>query len=356
MRVTRTATVVLCVLAGAASASPIAAAHDFTSGPRNGFPPKADEARRRSAALVPDGLSEAATRATRGVADQAKLWPQNQTLKLCFLSGTDKARARVATAANEWTAYLNLRLDIGDVVSPRTCQGLPDEHITVDFVAGDGYWSYIGIDSLKHQHSLNLQGFGADTLPVPENEFRRLVLHEFGHAFGFEHEHQNPKAACGAEFDTTQVTAWAQRVGWSPAEVATNLAQLEPSLSRVSTRHDRLSIMHYSLPEDLFRGRRGNKCWVEPNFVLSDGDKAFAGRLYPIRVASLDGTATRGLNRPQKPDPKVAEAKTQADLARSFEAALTAEGVAPAEARRLTAKFKRDLSEMRAPLASATRP
>ena len=119
MRVTRTATVVLCALAGAASASPIAAAHDFTSGPRNGFPPKADEARRRSAALVPDGLSEAATRATRGVADQAKLWPQNQTLKLCFLSGTDKARARVATAANEWTAYLNLRLDIGDVVSPR---------------------------------------------------------------------------------------------------------------------------------------------------------------------------------------------------------------------------------------------
>ena len=47
-----------------------------------------------------------------------------------------------------------------------------------------------------NEASMNFERFNQQ-LP---DDFRGVILHEFGHALGFEHEHQHPTQGCDAEF------------------------------------------------------------------------------------------------------------------------------------------------------------
>jgi hypothetical protein len=263
-----------------------------------GLPPNQSEVEQRLLRLVPAGLDQSTQDGIKGVIDRAKMWPQYEELIACFLSGTRKARARVAAIAVEWTNYVNLRLNFGDMSDPRKCSGGVSEHIKIDFRKtgpNAGHWSNVGEDSWQYSQSMNLDGFGEDALPVSEAEYRGVVLHEFGHALGFAHEHQSPAAKCDAEFDAKRVEAWAGRMGWSATDVKTNLSRLLPSTSLEFTRHDTKSIMHYSLPEGLFVDGKNNRCWVPKNNELSEGDKMFAASIYPPRVASSDNSSSQSV-------------------------------------------------------------
>src|SRR5258708_30889363 len=64
-----------------------------------------------------------------------------------------------------------------------------DPQVRIARNAGDGYWSYIGIDVLsiaKDQPTMNLDSFSVNT---PESEYHRVVRHQTGHTRGFVHEH-----------------------------------------------------------------------------------------------------------------------------------------------------------------------
>lgn len=92
----------------------------------------------------------------------------------------------IVATANEWSKHCGMKF----MITPNEF----DAQVKVSFSAG-GYASAIGIECLQEEYytkpSMYLQGL--DTLKN-KDEFRRIVLHEFGHILGIEHELRKPTA------------------------------------------------------------------------------------------------------------------------------------------------------------------
>jgi hypothetical protein len=303
--------------------------------------------------FVPSESSPIARSKIRGVVARSLLWQPGQTIKVCFRSGTQKARARVAALASEWMQYAHVVLDFGDTGNPRMCQGDSHESVKVDFVntgPKSGFWSAIGTASLKADHSLNLSFLGEDDLPrdragqqMPQAEARRLVLHEFGHAIGLFHEHQSPKAGCGAEYYEEAVLAFGALRGWPPQQTIMNFRQIADTSEFNATEVDRKSIMHYSLPPWLFKGGEKSPCVVKTNFEISDNDKEFIKKVYPKSTDPLVVATgpTMSATRSGKMSPAAA---TQAKLVDEYRRALHDAGVEQSKIDSLSAQFRASLA------------
>ena len=119
------------------------------------------------------------------VAVSAKVWKTGMTLGVKFLNGNSSLQRRVLEAANEWTRYANLRFEVVRKGDAELRVGFDEE----------GSWSYVGTDALsipQNQPTINLGDVKHMRDPV---EFRRVVLHEFGHALGLAAAQQSPVSA-----------------------------------------------------------------------------------------------------------------------------------------------------------------
>lgn len=198
----------------------------------------------------------------RGVAVRGKSWANGSTLRVRFLGGSAAERAAARTQAGWWEAACNLRFDFNDA---------PDAEIRIAFDTGDGAWSYIGTDSRDiplDQPTMNL-GF----------EEGGTAAHEFGHAIGLAHEHQNPQA--GIQWDVQKVIrAMAGSPNfWDEATTRHNILR-KYSLDQIhSTEFDPKSIMLYFFPDEWTTNGVGTRA----NAVLSAMDKAFVAgaKMYP---------------------------------------------------------------------------
>jgi hypothetical protein len=247
--------------------------------------------------FVPGEATAPARAGIRGVVVRSITWRPGETIKVCFRSGTPKARMRTAAYASDWMNYANVVLDFGDKDNPRTCQGDNSEAIKIDYVdkgPAAGYWSQVGTNSRKAAHSMNLGDMGRDALPFPEAEARRLTQHEFGHALGLLHEHQSPKGGCGAEYYEQALLAYGALLGWAPEKALGNFIPYAESTELNASEVDRKSIMHYSLPPWIFKTGQNSPCYVKPNYEISEGDRAFMARVYP----KPEVVATRSVSQP----------------------------------------------------------
>ena len=205
----------------------------------------------------------------RGISPLGKTWMNGSTLRVRFLGGTAAQRAKAREQAGWWEAVANLKFEFNDA---------PDAEIRISFDANDGAWSYIGTDCRdipRNEATMNLGFLDGGT-----------AAHEFGHAIGLAHEHQNPAGG----------------IAWNEAVVIREMAGSPNFWDESTTRHNILSryradqingtafdpqsIMLYFFPA----AWTTNGVGTEANEVLSAMDKQFiaGARMYPKKAPTVD--------------------------------------------------------------------
>ncbi|MFM8319701.1 MAG: peptidase [Chloroflexota bacterium] len=202
------------------------------------------------------------------------LWRPGRVLRVRFLDGDPGLQARVEAVAHTWELYANILFDFG---------ADPQAEIRISFRADPGSWSYVGTDNLGVDPALPTMNFGWLVPASPNDEVRRVVLHEFGHALGCFHEHQHPTA--GIPWNRPAV--YAAYAGppnfWPPAKVDANVLNRYSETVTVYSGFDTASIMLYPIPRQLTDG----VFEVGLNSDLSPVDRSYIGQVYPSAAGSL---------------------------------------------------------------------
>ncbi|MFN7115940.1 MAG: FG-GAP-like repeat-containing protein [Saprospiraceae bacterium] len=198
----------------------------------------------------------------------SKLWTNGQTIRIRFLGGDAFLQGKVMQFARQWEEFVNLKFQ---VVTSGTAE------IRIAFEPG-GSWSYIGKDAMYVSQSAATMNFGWFKSTTSDQEFSRTTLHEFGHALGMIHEHQHPVA--GIPWDTAKVYAYYMGAPnyWTREDVNQNLFTRYNTTQTQFCKYDKLSIMHYAVPEEHTIGTFS----VGNNTYLSDEDKSLMTKLYPF--------------------------------------------------------------------------
>lgn len=199
-------------------------------------------------------------------------WRNAKKLKIYFSGGSVAVHNRVLEIISEWSANCSLTFE-------KTEDNLKSD-IRIGF-NGIGYWSYIGTYALvvaKTEMTMNLQT--TNGIDINGDEFKRLTLHEFGHALGLVHEHQRPDV--DIEWDTVFVNNYFKTTyNWTDAMIKQNLYDVfAKDEVNSSDKVDTFSIMAYVVPKEFFK-TKGIEFTL--NYGLSEVDKQHIKELYPIK-------------------------------------------------------------------------
>jgi Astacin (Peptidase family M12A)/Bacterial pre-peptidase C-terminal domain len=198
----------------------------------------------------------------RAIAPIGKTWMNGSTLHVRFMGGSASEQATVREQAGWWGQVANLKFDFNSA---------SNAEIRIAFDTSDGAWSYIGTDCRSipvNQPTMNLGFLDGGT-----------TAHEFGHAIGLAHEHQNPRG--GIQWNEQVVI---QELAKSPnfwdEETARHNVIRKYSIDQINgTDFDPDSIMLYFFPASWTL----NGIATKANDVLSTIDKQFiaGAKMYP---------------------------------------------------------------------------
>lgn len=214
-------------------------------------------------ALMPSATPGGKTRAI--APDIRKLWVNGSTLRVRFMGGTPAQHELARKQAAWWSDHANLSFAFGNDA---------DAEIRISFDTNDGAWSYIGTDCASiplEEATMNLGFLDGGT-----------CAHEFGHAIGLGHEHQNPDGGIRWKDQVVIRDLSGPPNNWTAAQIRHNVLEKYQmnSFMRGST-FDPASIMLYAFPGTWTESGVG----TEANHTLSTGDVTFAStNMYPGKV------------------------------------------------------------------------
>lgn len=205
-----------------------------------------------------------------------KRWQNARTLTVRFLDGSTTQRTKTHGQAITWSQFANITFKF---VTTGTA------NIRISFKADPGSWSAVGTDCLlrnafpANEPTMNFGWLRDDT---QGEEYRRVVLHEFGHALGAIHEHQNPSG--GIQWNLPAVYAYFSGPpnNWTKEEIDFNVVQKYSITQLNASKYDPQSIMLYAFPAALIKGGKG----TSSNSRLSTRDKQFIRKMYPKGAAT----------------------------------------------------------------------
>lgn len=197
-------------------------------------------------------------------------WEPGESITIRFLEGDQGLKDRVASVAKEWTRPGRANLDLVFVEEG-------DADIRIAFKPGTGSWSHVGTDCRTIAADKPTMNYGWLTAASSDDELRRVVLHEFGHALGLIHEHQNPEEP----IQWNKAAVYADLSGppnnWSEAKIDNNMFKAYEPEDLAATPVDDDSIMMYPIPA----------AWTLNGFSaglngeLSPQDEALIANQYP---------------------------------------------------------------------------
>ncbi|MDQ3011312.1 MAG: M12 family metallopeptidase [Acidobacteriota bacterium] len=204
----------------------------------------------------------------RAAVERMKLWENGRRLRVVFLDGVVEVKNKVTAIAKEWEAIANLTLDF---ISSGAAE------IRISFAEQGFSWSTVGTDALTVASSRATMNYGWLEPNTSLREYQRVVRHEFGHALGMIHEHQNPAALGQIPWDKEKVYAYYAQQKWSRADVDFNIFGVYAEDSTNHTAFDPTSIMEYAIPDSLTVGSFS----IGWNTTFSATDIEFMRRQYP---------------------------------------------------------------------------
>ncbi|GLB68216.1 hypothetical protein [Arthrobacter mangrovi] len=191
-------------------------------------------------------------------------------LKVGFLEGDPGLQQRVLAVAREWTGP-----DLANLQFDEAADAEAD--IRVAFQQGNGSWSYLGTQAQHIGAGEPTMNYGWLTPDSPDDEVRRVVLHEFGHAVGLIHEHQNPQKPIQWNRAAVIADLSGPPNNWDEATIENNIFRKYDPQDLAGTDTDSSSIMMYPIPAS----------WTldgfsaDLNSSLSATDKDFIRSAYP---------------------------------------------------------------------------
>ncbi|KAJ9137776.1 hypothetical protein NKR19_g8088 [Coniochaeta hoffmannii] len=206
--------------------------------------------------------------------DTPVFWKTGQVLRMGFYHATNFQKAEVTTHAVEWCRWADLEF--------RFVTKAP-YNIHIAFQPGSS-WSLLGTQALSRTHkspprpSMNLGWVNPQT---PAWVYRATILHEFCHALGLVHEHQNARRDFGREWDIPAMYDHLARPPnqWGLDRVNRNVLSICTGKLLRKNFIDEESIKLYAFPGKLFKGHGG----YSKNYELSAIDKGSMLMRYPGR-------------------------------------------------------------------------